>query len=281
MTKVGEVTGSRDAQPAAEAPGQRGLPRAQRPDQDHQVAGHDDVGERRAQPLGVLDGRQQVLGLHAAPPSERGDGGQVGQQPGPGRALRPEPDRRRRVVGRPDRPPVHLVRPAADGGEHGAGPEEPLRRREPQRDHDGCVEELELAAQPAAAARHLRGLRRPVARRPALHDVEHRRLRAVQPGLGQQLVEQLAGLPDEGPSGLVLGGTRRLADQHQPRPARRRARHRRRRAAGSAASSGQATQPRAAVASEPQSGAAAAVRATSSAGASRRGERGAAATRAP
>ena len=41
------------------------FPRAQRPDQDHQVPGDDDARQRSTQGLGVLDGGQQVLGLHA------------------------------------------------------------------------------------------------------------------------------------------------------------------------------------------------------------------------
>src|SRR3712207_8391937 len=52
------------------------------------------------------------------------------------------------------------------------------------------VEELELPAQPAAAAGHLGAARRPVARWPALHHVHHRGLCPVQAGLPQQLVEQ-------------------------------------------------------------------------------------------
>ena len=144
---------------------------------------------------------------------------QVGEQRRPRRAVRPEPDRRRRVVGRPHRRARRPgCAPAAHLAQHRPRAEEPLRRRQPQRHDDRRVEQLELAAQPAAAARHLGRLRRPVARRPALHHVEDGALRAVEARLGQQLVEQRTGPPDERPARLVLGGAGRLADQHQPGP---------------------------------------------------------------
>ena len=250
------------------------LPGTQRPDQDDEVAGRSSVGERAAERLGVLRRRQHVLALHGALPRRRL---QVGQQRGPRGAVRAEPDGRRRVVGRPDGPAVdHGAAGPRTWASTVRGPRNHFAADSPSATTTGRVEQLELAVQPAAAPGHLGRLRRPVARRPALHDVEHGGLRAVQAGLGEQLVEQRA------------GPARRTAGRSRPRS--RRAPPRRARPAGGrttgtsptttccrvAASSGQATQERAVAASVAQSGAAAAMRATSSAAASSRGGRRAA-----
>ena len=229
MTNVGEVTGSRTPSPAPIPWVSAVLPAPSGPTRTTRSPARSSSASSRPSAWVSAGVGQDVLALHGRLPR---DGGQVGQQPGPRRAVRPEPDGRRRVVGRPDRPAVPGVRAAADLAEHGPRTEEPLRRRQPQRHDDRRVEQLELPAQPAAAARHLRRLRRPVARRTALHDVEDGGLRAVQAGLGEQLVEQRPGAADERPAGLVLRGAGRLPHAARSAAARMPGRRRRRRAAG-------------------------------------------------
>ena len=60
-----------------------------------------------------------------------------------------------------------------------------------------------------------------VAGRPALDGVEHGDGRPREARLGQQGVEQLTAAADEGPTGVVLLGTRSLTDQRAARPAGR------------------------------------------------------------
>ena len=262
--------------------GERGLPRTERPDQDDEVARARSTSASAApSACGVLRRSAARARPSRVLPSVPATAVRSASSPARGRAVRAEPDGRRRVVGRPDGPPVHVVRPAADLAPSTVrGPEEPLRRRQPQRDDDGRVEQLELAAQPAAAAGHLRGLRRPVARRPALHDVEHGGL-----ARGPARPRRAAGRAARRTSRRTAGRSRPRWRRAPRRPARTadgrtRARRRRRRAAGSRPARGRRRSrgPRRPATS--QSGAAAAMRATSSADASRRGGRGAA-TRAP
>src|SRR5689334_13326100 len=54
-----------------------------------------------------------------------------------------------------------------------------------------------------------------ILRRPAFEDIRHEHVLAIEVDLGQQLVEQLAGLADEREPHPVLVGARRLADEHQ------------------------------------------------------------------
>ena len=216
MTNVGEVTGSRDAEAGADPLGQRGLAGTERSDQHDQVARPEQLGQGDPEPVRVGRRRQDVLAPHVRVPATAV---RSASEPGARGTVRAEPDRGRGVVGGPDRSAVDGVRPTAHLGEHGPRPEEPLRRREPERDDDRRVEQLQLAPQPPAAPGHLGRLRRPVARRAALHHVEDGGLRARQPGLGEQQVEQRAGPAHERPPGLVLRGARRLADQREPRAA--------------------------------------------------------------
>ena len=58
-------------------------------------------------------------------------------------------------------------------------------------------------------------LRVAVAGRPAFEDVRDEHVRARQPDLAEQRVQQAAGLADERQALLVLVGARRLADEHQ------------------------------------------------------------------
>ena len=207
-----------------------------------------------------------------ARPDELGDPVQVGGERRTRSAVRPEPDRRRRVVGHVQRAPSQACGPASRTGEHRARAEEPLGRRETQRHDRRRVEELELSPQPSAAPRHLGRPRRPVARRPALHHVEHGGPAAVQSRRREQLVEQRARAADERPAGLVLRGAGSLADDRDQRPpCDRHVAHDD--VCRVAASSGQARHPRADAARSVQSAAAAAAAATSSGGASSRGER--------
>ena len=57
----------------------------------------------------------------------------------------------------------------------------------------------------------------PVTRGPALHHVDDRRGRAIEPDIRQKLVEQLPGSPDEGDALFVFMEPRALADEQQIR----------------------------------------------------------------
>ena len=162
-----------DAEAGADALRQRGLAGPERPDQDDEVAGPQQPAEGRGPAPGCPRASGRTCSRFTRCLRRPATAAQVGRERRPRGAVRAEPDGRRGVVGRPDAPgrrrrarrPAHLR-------QHRARAEEPLRRRQPERDDDRRVEQLELAAQPAAAAGHLGRLRRPVARRPALHDVE-------------------------------------------------------------------------------------------------------------
>ena len=164
-----------DAEAGADPLGQRGLAGTERPTRTTRSPGRQQLGQGDAEPVRVGRRRQHVLAPHVRRPR---DGGRGRREPGARGAVRAEPDRGRGVVRGPDRPAVDRVRPAARLRQDGARPEEPLRRREPERDDDRRVEQLQLAPQPPAAPGHLGRLRRPVARRAALHHVEDGGLRA-------------------------------------------------------------------------------------------------------
>ena len=77
------------------------------------------------------------------------------------------------------------------------------------------LDQLDLAVQVVLAVLDLDRQRVAVAGGTALQNVRNEHLRARQPDLAQQLLEQLAGAPDERHPLLVLAGARRLADEHQ------------------------------------------------------------------
>ena len=106
--------------------------------------------------------------------------------------------------------PVH-----ARDAERAAG--EQLRREVAQRGHDARLDEPDLAEEVALARTDLVGQRVAVAGRPRLQDVRDVDVGARQPDAGEQALEQLAGLADEGHALLVLVEARRLADEHQLR----------------------------------------------------------------
>ena len=69
MTKVGEVDRLPHAEPGSEPLGERGLPRAQRAHQHHQVPGAQQVGQGGAEGPGVLRRGQHVLAPHPSTPA--------------------------------------------------------------------------------------------------------------------------------------------------------------------------------------------------------------------
>ena len=230
MTNVGRRDRLADAEPGADALGQRRLARTQRTDEDDEVAGAQHVGERPAERVGVLRGRQHVLrGSRHAP----GDGDEVGQQrrreaPRSGRSgWRPTGGRWPRRRGRRRGADGPAPRPSTV-----RGPRNHFAADSPSATTTGgssssswrCSQPLQRATSGAfgvrlAGGRHFTTLR-------TAHSARSR------PASAEELVEQRAGPPHERPAGLVLGGAGRLARRTRRAGGRRPARRRRRRAAG-------------------------------------------------
>src|SRR5437867_11738940 len=98
-------------------------------------------------------------------------------------------------------------------------PQQRLRRELAERDDDLGRDQLELADEKGLARRHLVRLQVAVLRRPALDDVGNVHVLSPEPHpLGDDLGQQLPGAPDERLALDVLVATRRLPDEHQPRP---------------------------------------------------------------
>ena len=117
------------------------------------------------------------------------------------------------VVHGHDQPPAHLARAPVDAGDGLVG-EEAGHGVAPQRDHQQGIDEPQLRAEVVAAGLDFAGQGVAVARRAALEHVADVDLGAAQPGLGQQLLEEGAGLPHEGTALAVLVHARGLADEH-------------------------------------------------------------------
>jgi hypothetical protein len=118
-----------------------------------------------------------------------------------------------------DAQPVHA---AAQRRDRRVGVQHRLRREAAHHQHQPRLQQFDLPQQERLAGRHLLRLRVAVARRTALQHVgdEHRPLRVRLPRAadrGQHVVEQAAGLADEGLAARVFLGPGRLADQHPRR----------------------------------------------------------------
>ena len=235
MTNVGEVTGSRTPSPAPIPWVSAVLPAPSGPTRTTRSPGRSTSARARPSAWVSSGAGSRWSRFTVGPPSRASAAScrRSASRAARGAPFGPEPDGRRRVVGDVEDAAVPVCGPRLAGaGEHGPGPEEPLGRRQPQRHDDRRVEQLELPAQPAAAAGHLRRLRRPVARWPALHDVQHRRL-----GAGRDPPRRAAGRAVPRTGRRTAGRSRPPWPRAPPRPARTaagrpRARHRRRRAAG-------------------------------------------------
>ena len=104
---------------------------------------------------------------------------------------------------------------AMDAGDPGRLAREQLGREVAECRDDLRLDQRDLPEEVALAGLDLVGLGIAVARRPAFEHVRHIDAVAVEADPGQQLVEQLARLADEGLALLVLVESRRLADEHQ------------------------------------------------------------------
>src|SRR5215217_3941356 len=85
------------------------------------------------------------------------------------------------------------------------------------RDHHAGADQRQLLLEPRQVMRHFARLRIAVAGRARLDDVGDVYVLALQPRLGEQLVEQLARAADERAPLLVLARAGRLADEHHVR----------------------------------------------------------------
>ena len=145
-----------------------------------------------------------------------------------GSLVRRQAQQRRGVPGDPHRPPTRpRPRLAAQRSQRDAGPQQRPRGGGAQGDDGLRLHQLYLAQQPRAAGHHF-ALRRCLVQAAlaaqlvleVAHGVGQIELGAVDAGLGQGLVEQLAGGADERQAGQVLAVAGLLADQHQRRPQR-------------------------------------------------------------
>src|SRR3954449_2867097 len=105
------------------------------------------------------------------------------------------------------RAPVHL-------GDAGRVAGEELGREVPERADDLRLDQLDLAIQVGLAGLDLLGQRVPVAGRPAADDVGDEDLRALDPDLQEQLIQELPGASDERQALLILLSSGGLANEH-------------------------------------------------------------------
>jgi hypothetical protein len=106
---------------------------------------------------------------------------------------------------------------AAKPADRGLGFQQSLRRKGAERQNNLGSDELDLADQIGRARGDFLGQRIPVSRRPMLEDVRDEHIVTGQLDRLDDFREQLARLPDERDTLLVLVGARRFAHDHEVR----------------------------------------------------------------
>jgi hypothetical protein len=110
---------------------------------------------------------------------------------------------------------LSILRPAANAHDASGTAGEQLGGEVAERADDARLDQLDLPEEMRLAGLDLLRSRVAVARRAMLEDVRHEDVAAIEPDLGEQLVEQLPGASHERDPLLVLVEARRLADEHQ------------------------------------------------------------------
>src|SRR5690242_3237720 len=127
------------------------------------------------------------------------------------------PQQRGGVIRHDERHPVEAMNLSPELPNGKLRVEKSLRGERTERDENLRPNQLDLTYQVRATGGNLFGTRVSVSGRPVLEHVDDENIFPREFDCGENLLEQLSGLTDERPPGLVFRGPRRLSDEHEVR----------------------------------------------------------------